>query len=307
MIPDLEIQKQKAEIYYSEVQKETLAAVELHELIEKETEFIEIQAQDCRVRAMDAEKDLAEAMPVLETAIKAVQGLEKNKKDIIEFKKYLKPPEAVKTVMEAVCILLHERSDWANAISVLGQMDFLQRLILYNKESVTSSVFKKLRGIVTRPEFSPDIVAQSSEAARSLCIWCIAMYKFTEAYQTVKPKREKVHAMQTKLKADMEKLENKQKELQSVEEKVKVLKDECAITETQVVNLEKNITLTIERVKRAELLLELLKDEGIKWAETLESIENSLKYIETEAMINAGTINYLGVYTDEYRSSLKSE
>ena len=82
MIPDLEIQKQKAEIYYSEVQKETLAAVELHELIEKETEFIEIQAQDCRVRAMDAEKDLAEAMPVLETAIKAVQGLEKNKKDI---------------------------------------------------------------------------------------------------------------------------------------------------------------------------------------------------------------------------------
>jgi dynein heavy chain, axonemal len=306
MIPDLEIQKKKAEVYYQEVQKETSAAIELQLVVEKETEFIEMQAQECKLRAEDAEKDLAETMPVLESAIKAVQALEKNKKDIIEFKKYLKPPEAVKTVMEAVCILLNERSDWTNAVSVLGQMDFLQRLINYNRESVTNSIFKKLRGIVSRPEFQPEIVAQSSEAARSLCIWSIAMYKFTEAFQLVKPKREKVFSMQVKLKSDMEKLENKQEELQQVEKKVKVLKDECAITESKVLGLEKDIKITIERVKRAELLLELLAEEGIKWNETLEVLENSLKYVEGETIANAGYACYLGVYCDEYRTSLKS-
>ena len=306
MIPDLEIQKKKAEAYYVEVQKETLAAVDLHSAVEKETEFIEIQAEECKFRALDAEKDLAEAMPILETAIKAVQALEKNKKDIIEFKKYLKPPEAVKTVMEAVCILLNERTDWSNAISVLGQMDFLQRLIAYNRESVTNSIFKKLRLIVTRPEFQPEIVAQSSEAARSLCIWCIAMYKFTEAYRIVKPKREKVAAMQTKLKSDMEKLEKKQGELRGVEEKVSLLKDECAATEAKVVSLEKNINVTGERVQRAELLLELLAEEGLKWSETLVQIDGSMKYIESESLLTAGSICYLGVYGDLHRSSLKS-
>ncbi|OMJ83653.1 hypothetical protein SteCoe_15380 [Stentor coeruleus] len=306
MIPDLESEKKKAENYYIEVQKETKSAVELQETVEKETEFIEIQAQECKVRADDAEKDLAEAMPILEAAIKAVQALEKNKKDIIEFKKYLKPPEAVKMVMEAVCILLNERSDWTNAISVLGQMDFLQRLINYQRESVTNNIFKKLRAIVSRPEFQPETVAQSSEAARSLCIWCIAMYKFTEAYQLVKPKREKVSAMQIKLKSDMEKLQSKQDELRAVEDKVRLLKDECALTEAKVASLEKKIKITMDRVKRAELLLELLAEEGVKWRETLDKLEDSLKYIEGEAMINAGCICYMGVYSDLYREGLRN-
>lgn len=307
MIPDLEIQKKKAENYYIEVQKETVAAVDLQQIVEKETEFIEIQAEECRFRAVDAEKDLADTMPILESAMKAVQALEKNKKDIIEFKKYLNPPEAVKMVMEAVCILLNERTDWSNAISVLGQMDFLQKLLMYNRESISTSIFKKLKNIVSKPEFTPDAVAQSSEAARSLCLWCIAMYKFTEAFNLVKPKREKVFAMQAKLKTDMEKLEKKQKELEEVENKVKVLKDQCEITEMQVASLEKNINVTGERVQRAELLLELLAEEGVKWEDTLVSIDFSLKYLENESILNAGAICYLGVYSDEYRNSLKSD
>ena len=304
MMPDLEVQKKKAENYYGEVQKETKSAVDLQNTVEQETEFIEIQAQDCKLKADDAERDLAEATPILENALRAVQALEKNKSHIIEFKKYLKPPEAIKMVMEAVCILLNERSDWNNAITVLGQMDFLQRLVNYPKESVTTSIFKKLRLIVSKPEFQPEIVAQSSEAAKSLCVWCKAMFNFTEIFQVVKPKREKVGIMQAKLKSDMEKLESKQAELREVEVKVRVLKDECALTEQKVNSLEKDIKLTMDRVKRAELLLELLAEEGVKWQETVGKIQDYMRFIEVEALINAGVINYAGVLTDKYRAEL---
>jgi dynein heavy chain len=307
MMPDLEIQKKRAENYYLEVQKETKAAVDLQVSVEKETEFIEIQFQDCKLKSDDAERDLAEATPILENALKAVQALEKNKSHIIEFKKYLKPPETIKMVMEAVCILLGERSDWNNAIVVLGQMDFLQRIVNYPKESVSNSTFKKLRIIVSKPEFQPEIVAQSSEAAKSLCIWCRAMFNYTEIFQIVKPKREKVFQMQAKLKSDMEKLESKQSELRSVEEKVNKLKDECAMTEQKVGTLEKDIKLTMDRVKRAELLLELLSEEGIKWQETVNQIQNYLKFVEVESMLNASVINYQGVFTDRFRSQLKEK
>lgn len=307
MVPDLEIQKKKAESYYLEVQKETKAAVQLHETVEKEAEFIEIQAQECKLRADDAERDLAEATPILESAMKAVQALEKNKKDIIEFKKYLKPPEAAKMVMEAVCILLGERTDWNNAVSVLCQMDFLQRLINYPKENVPPGMYKKLKLIVNKPEFQPEIVAQSSEAAKSLCVWCKAIFRFSEVYQIVKPKRDKVELMQAKLKADMETLENKQSELRQVEEKVRILKDECAVTEQKVNVLEKDIKLTMDRVQRAELLLSLLAEEGIKWSETVKSIESYMKFIEVESLLNAGLISYFGVFTDKFRETLREQ
>ena len=54
--------------------------------------------------ADDAQKDLAEAMPAMEAAMKALEALNKN--DINELKVFNKPPELVKVVMEAVCLLL---------------------------------------------------------------------------------------------------------------------------------------------------------------------------------------------------------
>ena len=52
----------------------------------------------------DAQADLDVALPTLEKALKALDSLTKN--DITEVKSFAKPPPAVQTVMEAVCILL---------------------------------------------------------------------------------------------------------------------------------------------------------------------------------------------------------
>ena len=85
MVPDLEIQKKKTEEYYLEVQKETLAAQYIQESVEQETEFINLQALECRAKADEAERDLEDAMPAMQSALKALESLNKN--DIFELKK----------------------------------------------------------------------------------------------------------------------------------------------------------------------------------------------------------------------------
>lgn len=60
-----------------------------------------------------AQADLAEAMPALEEAIKALESL--NKKDIGEVKSYTKPPPLVEKVLEAVMILRGNEPTWAEA------------------------------------------------------------------------------------------------------------------------------------------------------------------------------------------------
>lgn len=51
----------------------------------------------------EAEKDLAEALPALATAMKALNTLNKN--DISEIKTFTAPPAGVLLVMEAICVV----------------------------------------------------------------------------------------------------------------------------------------------------------------------------------------------------------
>lgn len=65
-------------------------------------------------------------MPALTKAEDAVMNI--NKDDITEIKMYQNPPAGVSLVMEAVCILLQEKTDWNSAKLIMGKKDFLQRL-----------------------------------------------------------------------------------------------------------------------------------------------------------------------------------
>ena len=56
------------------------------------------------------------------------------------FRVYARPPELVVTVMSAVCCLLQEKTDWATAKQVLGDQQFLKRLINFDKNSVPEKV-----------------------------------------------------------------------------------------------------------------------------------------------------------------------
>lgn len=88
--------------------------------------------------------DLNAAKPELEAAEKALQALEKAA--IVEIKTFPKPPDAVKMVMEAIMILLSEKTDW-NAIKVvLGDTTgFINRLLTYDVSKTAESTLKKVR------------------------------------------------------------------------------------------------------------------------------------------------------------------
>jgi dynein heavy chain len=58
----------------------------------------------------DAQKDLDAALPALNTALTALNSLNKN--DITEIKSFSKPPPLVLTTMEAVCVLFGQKPDW---------------------------------------------------------------------------------------------------------------------------------------------------------------------------------------------------
>lgn len=69
--------------------------------------------------AENAQRDLDEAIPALQEAMKALESL--NKKDMTEIKSYGRPPALVEKVMEAVMILRGSEPTWAEAKRQLGK------------------------------------------------------------------------------------------------------------------------------------------------------------------------------------------
>lgn len=142
----------------------------------------------------DCQRDLDQALPEYEAAIKALDNLDK--KDIQEVKSFANPPALVNTVMQAVCLLMNRKQSWDEAKKLLNEANFMQQLKEYDKDSITNKLLKQLQDKFTSLEdFNPKRVRRDtrerlngswphgcclkveavSKAATSICMWVRAM------------------------------------------------------------------------------------------------------------------------------------
>lgn len=118
---------------------------------------------------------------------------------IVEIKTFPNPPKAVVMVMEAVMILLQEKTDWNNVRAVLGDTTgFINKLLYYDVSKTPESVLTKVRNNYLKlKEFDPEEVGKKSSAAKCLCIWALSVSKFQIVLKKVEPKKKKFEEVQT--------------------------------------------------------------------------------------------------------------
>jgi dynein heavy chain, axonemal len=153
-------------------------ANEKERVVSQEAEVVNKKAMEAKAISDDAEADLNAAKPELEAAEAALKTLDKAA--IVEIKTFPNPPAAVVMVMEAVMILIGEKTDWGNVRVVLGDTQgFINKLLVYDVSKTPESVLKKVRDKYLKlKEFEPESVGSKSQAAKCLCIWCISVSKF---------------------------------------------------------------------------------------------------------------------------------
>ncbi|KAG6975144.1 hypothetical protein JG688_00002699 [Phytophthora aleatoria] len=203
--------------------------------------------------------DLDQALPALNAAVAALDSLDK--KDISEVKGFVKPPQAVQVVMEAVCIMLGEKADWDNSKRILSRSTFMAELKEYDKDNIPPVILKKIRKYIESPEFAVEEVKKVSHAAMSLCMWVHAIDTYARVVKEVAPKRQRLAEMNAVLEVANTKLESKQQELAKVLDKVRKLKEECDATLKEKQCLLDESVLTQLRLQNAEKLTEGLSDE----------------------------------------------
>lgn len=107
----------------------------------------------------------------------------------------------VKIVLEAVCLILGEKEDWDSAKKQLGAMNFKERLISFNVNSVPERRWNKFRNnFLKLDNYNEEVVKKVSLAAVALLSWTIASEKFYKVKKEVAPKEKKLKEAEEKLK-----------------------------------------------------------------------------------------------------------
>ncbi|XP_043266980.1 dynein axonemal heavy chain 6 [Venturia canescens] len=301
--PKLKTSSEEVSNLMKVVAKQQLECDKVRTVVASDEAVAKVKAEETAALELDARKDLEAALPALQEAQKALEALNKN--DIIEIKVFNKPPNLVRFVMEAVCLLLDEKTDWPSAKRVLADpAHFLERLMTYPKDDISDKLLKKLQDYVTHAEFVPQIVAKQSKVCKSICIWVRAIDGYAKIYRIVEPKRAVLLKAQNELWAIEGVLNEKQQQLAEVEKKIKRLQDQYDGAVKNLARLENDISLSEARLNRSGRLTAALSDEQIRWKELIKGFEERIINLTGDILVAAGCLAYLGAFTNNYREEL---
>lgn len=97
-------------------------------------------------------------------------------------------------VFEVILLLFgSKKTDWGSGKALLGDIKgFMERLLNYDKNSMTKDLKNKLKAKVNAPEFNLENVRKGYAPLEGVAKFCLAMDKFGDVNENVQPTMKKV-------------------------------------------------------------------------------------------------------------------
>lgn len=320
LAPKLVVLAEQSRVMTAEIELKTTEASIATEQVKKDEIIANIQAEAATELKVECEKDLAQAIPVLEEAIGALNTLKPT--DIIIVKSMKNPPETVKLVMAAVCVIKGITPDrvtdtatgkkvfdyWGPSKKLLGDMQFLQSLKDFDKDNIDPENMKKIRkDYIPHPSFKPEIVQKASSAAEGLCKWIIAMDMYDEVAKVVAPKKARLEAAEREFSETMRILVEKKEMAEQLAIKVAKLMEELDQANTARQKVEDEAERCANKLSRAETLIGGLGGEKSRWTEAAFTLQGLFDNLPGDILISCGIIAYLAPFIAQYRDKYCSK
>ncbi|XP_051667332.1 dynein axonemal heavy chain 1 [Manacus candei] len=299
---------------------DTAVAEETRSAVQAEEAKANEKAQTAQAIADDAQKDLAEALPALDAALASLKNLNRN--DVTEVRALQRPPPGVKIVIEAVCIMQGKKPKkvagekigtkvddyWEPGRALLQDpVQFLNSLTEYDKDNISDNVIKAIQPYIDNEEFQPAAIAKVSKACTSICQWVRAMHKYHFVAKVVEPKRQALREAEEDLRATQLVLDEAKKRLKEVEDGIALLQAKYDSCKANKEELEMKCEQCQQRLARADVLINSLADEKVRWQDTVESLDDKINNSSGDVLVAAGFVAYLGPFTGDYRMALSEE
>ncbi|KAJ3118419.1 Dynein heavy chain 7, axonemal [Phlyctochytrium bullatum] len=297
------------------IEKESIEVEATRQIVAADEAVATEKAEQATAIKTECENDLATALPMLNAALSALDTLKKNDIDLVKSMK--NPPDGVKLVMEAVCVMKDIKPEkipdpsgsgrmifdyWKSSLKMLGDPKFLESLKTFDKDDIPAHVIKKIRTTyIPNPEFKPEKVRNASSAAEGLCNWIIAMESYDRVAKVVAPKQIALAHAEEELAVTLAGLAEKRATLKAVQDRLEALNDNLRALAEKKDKLEKDVKNCEEQLDRAQKLLGGLGGEKQRWTDVVTNLDAKLYNLAGDVLISAGIIAYLGAFTKTYR------
>ncbi|GAA5974101.1 hypothetical protein JCM11641_003434 [Rhodosporidiobolus odoratus] len=278
---------------------------------QKKIASIEMQAAlEEQERAIGERKEvvmgeLADAEPAVADARSAVQGIKKQQ--LGEVRSMANPPEAVKSTMEAACILLgHKVDGWKSVQTVLRAEGFIGLVMGFDTDrQMTRALRDRIRKeYLSRPAFNFETVDRASKAAGPLCKWVIAQVRYSDILDKVGPLRHEVQTLEDQAETTMHQANALTSMIGELESRIAGYKEEYAalISETQAIKTE--MEKVQSRVDRSITLLDSLGSEKERWEAGSRTFEEQMSTVAGDVLLTSAFVAYSGYFDQGYRQSM---
>jgi len=186
-------------------------------------------------------------------------------------------------------------------LQVLGQRDFMDQLISYDKDNINDKTLGLLKRYTLDPQFMPEIVGNVSRAAKGLCLWCRAIDVYAGVAKEVEPKRQRLRQADQQLQEAQVSLNEKQAQLHQVVRNVAKLEQQLAQAQADQKELQDQADLCEARVSRAAKLTSALGEEQIAWTHHVSDLDTQLTKVVGDVILGAACITYFGPFNAQYR------
>ena len=321
---EVEEKKASAEVFAAQVLKEKLIVTEESEKANIEAAGCEVIQREVEEKRTSCQRDLDKAIPLLEKAQEALNGLQK--KDFTELKGFAKPPAGVDDVTAAVMCLTvtidpnvpADRAGgvadktWKAAQKMMGQPEAFKNFLTNYKDEIDSGRvpdknFKAVRYYLSLEYFNGETMKNKSLAAMGLCEWVRNIVAYYDCVREVEPKREALRQATTQLAQANEKLLVTKELVAELERRLKDLVDQydSAIAEKEAV--EREAERCARRLNLANRLVNALASEKDRWSESIENYGRQLSVLVGDVLISSSFVSYVGAFTKKYRDQLIKE
>ena len=220
------------------------------------------------------EDDLAAAQPEMDKAKAAVASLEAPA--VVEMAALNNPNPNICLVVEPIMMLLGQKKDWKTAQQNMKKsQNFLKTLKEFDVSGVKESLINKVRKeYLSKPDFNPQTVSRLSVPAGAMCTWIIALTNYFFVWKKIVPKKKRLAEVSAEAEEAKRELDEKLAGVRAAQEKVDKLNEEAGALKDEKASLEAKIKRDQGRMTRAEKLVVLLADEGVRWKDTVAILED---------------------------------
>jgi dynein heavy chain len=297
----------------------TKISMEKKEICAREAEEIQIKNEEVKVLSDKANGQLEIEMPKIEQAKIKIMGMSKD--DLGKIKVSPKPSESICRILECVCNCFN--IEWGTTIpkiqAVYSELipnpdkfkkklvDHFDKVIRDGESSMLPKKVEETKKILIEIDAARKGKENEKFIGDEVLTWVKRIISLYDLKVKIAPLEKNVREMNELVRKSQLEYDKIEAEYQKVQEESEMYQREFDKIKGEKDKLEDTINKDNIRLDRAQKLGGLLKDEEIRWKNSVKDLEVESKCIIGNVILSSGSIIYFGPLTEKYRTQLKTK